>query len=177
MNRLFVRMLGLLAGIILVAATWLYFSPYITVRHIRASIARHDANALSRDIDFPTLRANLKEQLHFLVMNESIKSNVKTHDFLSLREAVLAGLVDAYVTPTGIDRLPAAPQDLFGLDCASCAYDSLSQFSVTIKKADDAKLILTRSGLRWRVTNLWIVDPVTSTLKRLPIPGTPTATP
>jgi hypothetical protein len=176
MNRLFVRILVLLAGI-LVATAWVYFSPYITVRHIRASIARHDANALSRDIDFPTLRANLKEQLHFLAMNESIRSNVKTFDFLSLREAVLAGLVDAYVTPTGIDRLPAATQDLLGLDCASCTYDSLSQFSVTMKKADDAKLILTRSGLRWRVTNLWVIDPVTSTMKRLPITATPTATP
>ena len=142
MNRLFV-ILVLLAGI-LVAAAWVYFSPYITVRHIRASIARHDANALSRDIDFPTLRANLKEQLNFLAMNESIRSNVKTLDFLSLREAVLAGLVDAYVTPTGIDRLPAATQDLFGLD---------------------------------RVTNLLVVDPVTSTMKRLPITATPTATP
>jgi hypothetical protein len=177
MNRLFVRILALLAGMILVAAAWVYFSPYITVRHIRASIARHDANALSRDIDFPTLRANLKKQLHFLAMNESLRSNVKTLDFLSLREAVLAGLVDAYVNPTGIDRLPAATQDLFLLDCASCAYDSLSQFSVTIKKADDAKLILTRSGLRWRVTNLWVVDPVTSTMKRLPITAAPTATP
>ncbi len=158
-------------------AAWLYLSPYITIRHIRASIARGDANALSRDIDFPALRANLKEQLDFLAINESLRSNVKTPDFLSLRKAVFAGLIDAYVSPASIDRLPAATQDLLKLDSISCAYDSLSQFSVTLKKADDAKLILTRSGLRWRITNLWLVDPVTSSIKRVPLTVTPAATP
>src|ERR1700693_1841371 len=141
----------------LAAAVWVYFLTYLTVRHINTTIEHGDVDALSRAIDFPTLRANLKEQLNFLATDQMMKGDPQ-HSGLMLRKSHLYDLIDAYVTPIGIHQLAGDGHDLLSLYHPSCAYDSASQFSVTLKEADGVKVILTRSGFGWRLTNIFLVD-------------------
>lgn len=141
------------------AAVWFYFLPYLTVRHINTTIEHGDIDALSRAIDFPTLRANLKEQLNFLAADQMMKGDPQ-HSDLMLRKSHLYELIDAYVTPIGIHQLAGDGHDLLSRYHMSCAYDSASQFSVRIKEAEGAKVILTRSGFGWRLTNIFLVDVV-----------------
>jgi type II secretion system protein G len=164
----------LVAGV--VVAAWMYFQPYLVVSHIKHSLNQGDADALSRDIDFPTLRSNLKDQLNYLVTTQAV-TGTKDNPFSALGAMIGGSLVnnviDAYVTPYGLSQLltdklqfstdksqQTTPVDKQALDrtfkAASSGYDSLSRFSVTLHgdNGEPVKLVLTRSGLSWRLTNI-----------------------
>ncbi len=76
-------------------------------------------------------------------------------------------MIDAYVNPVGLAHFGMNQKhDVFGIKNASCAYVSLSLFSVTLKDAEGAKVIMSRDGLDWRVTNLLMTDMLTASMKR-----------
>src|SRR5262249_14926238 len=91
-----------------VVAAWMYFQPYLVVSHIKRSLNQGDADALSRDIDFPTLRSNLKDQLNYLVTTQAM-TGTKDNPFSALGAMIGGSLVnnviDAYVTPYGLSQL------------------------------------------------------------------------
>jgi hypothetical protein len=66
--------------------------------------------------------------------------------------------VDAYLTPPGIAELVSKPDPGGFFKDATRQYESFSEFSVTpsvaTKDLQGYKVILTRSGLHWRVTNI-----------------------
>ena len=171
-NLILAALIGLTVGV--AAAIWMYFLPYLAVSHIRTSLERGDADALSRDIDFPTLRSNLKDQVNYLMTSQAI---TKDSPFAALGMLIGGSLVnnmiDAYVTPYGLSQIitdkfqfpidkPQAARlpDKQTLDrtfkTASCAYDSPSRFFVTLRgdNGQQTKLVLTCSGLSWRLTNI-----------------------
>lgn len=58
------RLVAPLAVVLALAfAVWVYFAPHLTVRSMRLAAEAGDAEALSRHVDFPALRASLKQQL------------------------------------------------------------------------------------------------------------------
>jgi hypothetical protein len=188
MKRSFL-ILAVLIGV--AAAIWMYFLPYLAVSHIKSSLERGDADALSRDIDFPTLRSNLKDQFNYQMASQAI-TGMKDNPFAALGALIGGSLVnnmiDAYVTPYGLGQIithkvqfpidkpaEAGLPDKQTLDqtfkAASCAYDSPSRFFVTLRgdNGEQTKLVLTRSGLSWRLTNILLSPNAFS--------GTPPATP
>ena len=173
-NLILAALIGLIGGV--AAAIWMHFLPYVAVSHIRTSLERGDADALSRDIDFPTLRSNLKDQVNYQMTSHAI-TGMKDSPFAALGMLIGGSLVnniiDAYVTPYGLSQIITdkfqfpvdMPQgarlpDKQTLDrtfkTASCAYDSPSRFFVTLRgdNGQRTKLVLTRSGLSWRLTNI-----------------------
>jgi hypothetical protein len=157
-------------------AVWVYFLPHLAIRHITNAIERGDTVALSRDIDFPILRANLKEQIRFLRVTAEMKARKSLAGFESFQDR----LIDAFVTPYGFSQLrqksqlPVGKQaetvDYFGLPNASYTYDSPSRFVATLdlpldqKEHGELKLVLTRSGLRWRLDNVLFTDAMLNAL-------------
>jgi len=155
-------------------AIWVCFLPYLAVSHIKRSLERGDADALSRDIDFPTLRSNLKDQLNYLIASQAT-TGTENNPFTALG-ALIGGsfannMIDAYVTPYGLSQIithqaqiatdkPQQGIDKQRLDrlfkTASCAYDSPSRFFVTLHgdNGEQIKVVLTRNGLSWRLTNI-----------------------
>jgi Protein of unknown function (DUF2939) len=59
--RRFVAPLAVLLA--LAFSVWVYFAPHLTVRSMRLAAEAGDAQALSRYVDFPALRASVKQQL------------------------------------------------------------------------------------------------------------------
>jgi hypothetical protein len=91
-----------------VVAGYIAAGPFITIHQIKSAIERQDQEQLARLVDFPALRANLKEQLAALVVKEAA-SGRKNDLFASLAAGFSArlaeGLVEAVVTPAGVASL------------------------------------------------------------------------
>ncbi len=82
--------------------------PYLTVRAIRSAVERQDAAALSKQVDFPALRASLKAQLTDRLVREAgpdIQSSALGAIGLSIAGGVVGGVVEAMVTPTGLGAM------------------------------------------------------------------------
>lgn len=102
------KWLWLVAALLVALAVYVGAGPYLTVRAIRSAVERQDAAALSKQVDFPTLRASLKAQLTDRMVREA-GPDVQASTFgaigLSLAGGLIGGAVDAMVTPTGLGAL------------------------------------------------------------------------
>jgi hypothetical protein len=156
--------------------------PFITFHQIRNAIDQQDLEKLSENVDFPTLRQNLKEQLNAVVMKETV-SDMRDNPFgglaLALLPRLIDSIVDSYVTPSGLasfmeGRVPNehANQEVESSRAESASgkqgpfhkarysYDSISKFSVWLAgdNGGQIRLVLTRDILNWKLTN--IVAPI-----------------
>lgn len=98
-------------GLGLVAVGLAHFlSPSFSLRSLAAAMSAGDAHALERQVDFPSVRAGLKDQLKAAMLANMAKdSRLNDNPFaglaVALGPAVVDNVVDASVTPAGIVRL------------------------------------------------------------------------
>jgi len=171
------RWIVLAIALLLALGAYVGAGPYLTVRAIREAVKTQDAAALSKQVDFPALRASLKLQLNDRLVREAgadLQSNLLGALGLSLAGGLIGGAVDTMVTPVGLGALmegrkvwrrvddglspsgiPAgqAPEPLHD---AKYRYESLSRFTATIQDESGRPLVfvMTRSGLRWRLSDI-----------------------
>ena len=152
--------------------------PFITLHQIKSGVEQQDAEKLSKLIDFPTLRSNLKEQLNAFVMKEAM-SELKDNPFTALTmgfaSKLVEGMVDSFATPSGLACLmegkkqkqsqggelkqkESVEQKFKPFKNARYTYDSSSKFSAWVKddKGDEIRFVLTRNGLSWKLSNIII---------------------
>lgn len=172
MNKLF-WIGGLLA---LSVVGYLVASPFITVHQIRTGIVDQDAEILGRNIDFPTLRQNFKEQFN-VQMVKKVTTSLKDNPFnalaIGLASTMTEGVIDALVTPAGLAQLmegrkltenpPISQEDRATrqakiLQNARYTYDAHDRFSVWAPnhRGEELRLILAREGLSWKLVNIII---------------------
>lgn len=103
MNRTRVLAAGAV-GALLVAATS-FASPWWSLHRLRDAVARHDADAVSAQVDFPALRASVKDQLQASIGHD-VDSADGGNPFAEIGRkfamAVASPLVDAIVSPEGV---------------------------------------------------------------------------
>lgn len=170
------KWIGLVLALLLLLTTYVAVGPYLTVRAIRIAVKEQDAAALSRQVDFPALRASLKAQLDDRLLRKAgpdLQSNPLAAFGLSIANSLIGGGVDAMVTPAGLGALmeghkiwkrvddgisppdPAAPAPEV-LHDARYRYESPSRFTATV--ADDEGrpmvFVMTRDGLRWKLSDI-----------------------
>ena len=171
------RWIVLAVALLLALGAYVGAAPYLTVRAIRAAVKTQDAAALSKQVDFPALRASLKLQLNDRLVREAgpdLQSNLLGALGLSLAGGLIGGAVDTMVTPVGLGALmegrkvwrrvddglssPDVPagQPLEPLHDAKYSYESLSRFTATIQDESGRPLVfvMTRAGLRWRLSDI-----------------------
>ena len=167
-----------LALVLLIALTaYVAAGPYLTVRAIRIAVKEQDAAALSRQVDFPALRASLKAQLDDRLLRKAgpdLQSNPLAAFGLSIANSLIGGGVDAMVTPAGLGALmeghkiwkrvddgiaqrdPDSPAPEVLHDDARYRYESPSRFTATM--IDDAGgsmvFVMTRDGLHWKLSDI-----------------------
>lgn len=155
--------------------------PYLTVRAIRSAVVKQDAAALSRQVDFPQLRASLKAQLRDGLV-DAVGLDPQAGMLGSIGSAIAGGLVngtvETMVTPLGLGALMeghktwrrisgglarpdlmdpsgsvAAPEPLKD---AQYRYESTSRFTATVHDDDGRPIVfvLTRDGLHWRLSDI-----------------------
>jgi hypothetical protein len=93
------------AGALLVIAATSFASPWWTLNTLRTAAARHDGGAVAAQVDFPALRASVKEQMQLSLkrdMGNADGGNPFAAVGTGLAMALVNPLVDAVVTPAGV---------------------------------------------------------------------------
>jgi hypothetical protein len=104
---------------------WVYASPYLAVRDLRRAALDGNADALREAVDFPALRASLKEELGGQVSKQALAEMKRDgNGFAALGSALVSGfvnlMIDQLVTPQGIanlvqgKRAEGTPENLAG---------------------------------------------------------------
>ncbi|WP_321788674.1 DUF2939 domain-containing protein [Paraburkholderia sp. J94] len=85
-----------------------YASPYIALNHLKQAADARDAAALSEYVDYPALRASLKQQAGEMLQRR-IQAEHSSNPLLLfgavIGSALIGPLVDAYATPEGVAAL------------------------------------------------------------------------
>jgi hypothetical protein len=97
------------AAVAIVAAVgYGYASPYIALDHLKAAADARDAVALDEYVDYPALRASLKQQVGEKLQRR-IDAQHSSNPLLLfgavIGAALIGPLVDAYATPEGVAAL------------------------------------------------------------------------
>ena len=159
---------------LLLLAGYVAAGPYITVSEIKSGIVDQDSERLSENIDFPSLRQNLKEQLNAMLMKDAV-TELDDNPFgalaIGLASKFMDGMVDTFVTPSGLATMMQGnkpdqssqgsdtstqpkKEDLF--KDATYSYDSLDKCSVWVHNEDGDKVrfVLKREGVSWKLVNI-----------------------
>jgi len=165
-----------IVGIIMVLIIgYVAVGPFLTISAIKTSITNNDSEKLSENIDFQALRQNMKDQLNIIVLKNAT-AETKNNPFAALMAGfatkMVDGMVDSFVTPSGLASLmegkkpnksqtgdtssPPKKDKLF--KNASFSYDSISEFSIHVPddNGEEARFILKRNGLSWKLVNIII---------------------
>ena len=183
------RAIAALALVLLALLAWVAAGPWMTVRGIERAIAQRDAAALTRYVDFPRLRVNLKAQLDDRMVRaagQDIASNPLGAIALAMAGGATGVAVDSLATPLGIGALlqghvlwqraggrtvggdtwaptePARP-----LQGARLRYESPSRFTGTVDHGDGRRtvFVLQRQGLRWRLVDIRLPEDLSAYLR------------
>lgn len=176
------KWLALLVTVAVLLFGYVAAGPYLTVRAIRSAVQQQDAAALSKQVDFPALRASLKAQLSDrLVRAVGIdgQSGMLGAIGLTVAGGLVNGAVETMVTPVGLGALMegrkvwkrvddgiahpdvADPSAVAGeraqpLQGAKYRYESLARFTATVQDDQGRPIVfvMTRDGLRWRLSDI-----------------------
>lgn len=90
-----------------VALAYYIATPYMAMERLYKGVMRMDADVIEKHVDFPSLRASLKEQANVYMAAHMPKGQDGRTGFLGaaglvMLPKIVEALVDAYVTPTGM---------------------------------------------------------------------------
>jgi Protein of unknown function (DUF2939) len=157
-------------AIVAMVGTGAYFSPYLTLQSMKNATINRNAEGLAAEIDFPALRANIKNNVRDRVLKQASNNRdaaAKTNP--ELVDKIVGPMVDKIVSPEGLeqlmlDKFPTVKIDLSNLekDMAKSnidmGYESFDRFLVKIAdKTDPSKnvtLTLKRNGLFWKLSGI-----------------------
>ncbi|WP_305804891.1 DUF2939 domain-containing protein [Stenotrophomonas sp. YIM B06876] len=164
--------------ILLILGGYVAAGPYLAIHGIAKALEHNDSARLSRYVDFPSVRINLKAQLGDYMVRRA-GPEVQSSLFGAVAVGIAGNLagagVDTLVTPAGIGALLqgrnvwkraigdtasgdtyAAPAPARPLQGARHRYESWSRFTATTYTADGTPMVFvfSRSGLRWQLTDI-----------------------
>ena len=143
---LIVLALGLVAG-------WEIASPWVTLKAMRDAARAGDSDRLATYVDFPKLRANVRDELVERIAARAPAPGLAalTHKF---GRKVVRPIVDVIVSPAALRlALLTAPPPKSGTSARKCGIkrDGLSQFRLRCAKFPhgEGDLVFERRGLGW----------------------------
>ena len=144
--------------------------PYLTLNSIKKGLVNQDTEILADNIDFQSVRVDLKEQFNAM-LNKKMASMDPNNPFAAFGAALASKLVESIVdrmaTPAGLAQAftgdtpknaqDSVPEEKEMLKNASYSYDSLNKFSVHVpsENGGEVRIILERMGLfSWKLVRL-----------------------
>ena len=171
MKKVFISLLLFLV----LVSTYLGLGPFLALYSIKESIEAKDSNQLSKNIYFPELRANLKDQIN-LSFSDSINKRLNDNPLRFLAEGladiVVDETLDVFLTPDGLGRLMDGedPSSIIRnnkksekkdsgvevLESIEFKYQSMNRFIVFINTVNkkQIRLHLDRFGIKWKLVNV-----------------------
>ena len=160
-------------ALLLCVGLFIVAGPFLTLNSIKGGAQQGDTEKLRKNIDFESLRTNLKEQMNAQFssdMAEEPADNPFVTMFSGLGKNVIDSFVDSAVTPYGIKKMlqgerPSAKKKesqksrVEMLTDASYSFSSPSSFTAMIGEPEnEVKFFLSRRGLKWVLTNIELPD-------------------
>lgn len=145
---------------------WYFGSPYWTLRQMRAAAENRDAKELSSYIDYPSLRASLKEQMKARIGTEMGK-RAEGDPFGAIGTVFAANMVDALVdglvTPTAMREVftndpPAHAESGIEVRAQDLEMERVGFSEFHLINRDDhngSSLVFKRDGMGWKMTEIW----------------------
>ncbi len=99
---------AILVTLVLALAVYTFATPYLVLRNLKQAVDARDAQAISRYVDYPSLRDSLKQQLDAELLRRLAPqqaSNPLAMLGAAIGSVVIGPLVDTYATPDGVAAL------------------------------------------------------------------------
>lgn len=160
---------GVLIALIAAAGLWYWASPRYTLHEMRAAAEAGDTDELAEYIDFPALRASVKEEMKARAAAEMAKPENRGAAAFGavLAMQMVDGMVDGMITPTAMRKVFVVDKDrgatgVMKVDATQSDMiidrDGLDRFRLHSSKDANAGLIFTRHGLGWRLSAIRTPD-------------------
>lgn len=182
-------LLVLLATALLAVTGFIAAGPFLAIHGIREALERRDVAALDEHVDFPAVRASLRAQIEDAIARRAgpeAQADPLAALGLKLASAAAGSLADTLATPAGIAAVlegrsvlrrlgSGASRDAFAdvqperwLDYLHYRFESPSRFVASVRNADGhpVEFVLTRDGLRWKVTDVRLPSQLLGTPSR-----------
>ncbi|HVO85078.1 MAG TPA: DUF2939 domain-containing protein [Syntrophobacteria bacterium] len=168
---------ALIGLIVLILGIGFYLTPHLAVHNMKKAARNNDADALSRYVDYPSVRESLKANLLGKAAREVSETRAE-NPFEALQAAFAAALInpmlDALVTPEGLAMLMKGKKPQLDKSArqstnevkfdkskteTSKSYKDFNHFVVRVKEKDSTKgaveFTFKRDGLiSWKLTFL-----------------------
>lgn len=160
-------------------AAYAYFTPYLTMRAIHEAAMTGDTKRLEEHVDFPKVKASLKQQIRARIDEGAAQSSNPLAAFGSALAGALAEpAVDALVTSENVARLLRGEElgragnggAKFDNESFEMGYEGMNRFVVTTHAKNGFVFVLEREGaLSWRLTEVrlpetWRIPTLTPSL-------------
>jgi hypothetical protein len=173
------KWLALLILALVAVAAYTAAGPFLAINALRSALETQDSAALSRHVDFPMLRSNVKAQLDDYMLRQAgpdMQSNPFGAIALRIAGGIGGGAVDTLLTPAGIGAVlegrnlwqrgsgagidrddsyaHTAPPD--PLKDARYRFESSTRFTATVsnRSGEPVVFVLSRDGLRWKLSDI-----------------------
>lgn len=118
------KIITLFTLIVLLMIGWFFASPYYTVYQLKNAYTNHDTQTINHYIDFPSVQADIKNQLtpvlvkkvQTLTQSPLAKLLNLQVDEKSMVEKLVTQAVDNTVTPTGVSNVLSGQTSMKNLD-------------------------------------------------------------
>jgi len=168
------KALAVVLIVVVAAVGWWYASPLWTLREMREAARDRDAAKLSAYVDYPALRADLKEDLRRYVTSQTAllgDADGRGGFAAQLAGAFVSPVVDAAVTPEGISTMFAAqsaqpsnsrgdaqrrgvPMPVSAPEQPIIDREGIDSFKAYGKDPRKGALVFHRSGLGWKLVGV-----------------------
>jgi hypothetical protein len=161
------KLVAVLVLVVIFAAAWWYASPIWTLRAMRDAAQARDEAKLSAYVDYPALRADVKQDIGDYAAAKAGKRFGKPGQALAayITNAFGDPAVDAVVSPAGVAAMFASEQQIEAAggrlqapvhagDHPVIERDGISSFRVHGTDAAKGALLFHREGLGWKLVGL-----------------------
>lgn len=171
---------AILGTVVVGVVAYVVATPYITVYQIKEAAEKRDAVALSRHIDFPSVRQSLKDQMNASISKKIGGDENAKDNFLATLGKEIGGMfvdkvVEVYVTTSGIRQLMVGEKpEVIEVDVpasessdkpeptekplshSSMSYESFDRFVVHHKNkaGKEGQFVLHRQGIQWKLSEI-----------------------
>lgn len=172
--------IALVTSLVVVLGGGIYSMPFFSINGLKEALEKQDATQVSQHIDFVNLRTNLKSMIRSQIMAKAMQEQQQGNPFgmmgMGLGNAYLDGIVDQFLSPTGIATLfqlsKASPQtngqnwveQAQQQSKVSMGYEGLNQFAVKLEDKSNPQavvhLVFWRNGLSWKLADVRLSDAV-----------------
>jgi len=166
------KVILVLLAALLTFGAWYYFSPLYTLHQMKSAADARDAQKLSGYVDYEAVRSDLKGDMRRMIAGEMANPETKGFEAMgaALATAVLDPMIDAMVTPQGVEAMfarqkadgagdnaqpgvrqaPKPPVEA-PRDNPVVERNGLDEFRVRGKDPSKGAIIFRRHGLGWKM--------------------------